>query len=224
MRKGCSLRLLLAIAVFGLPCLAGTILFSNLVGPGDLYGPDGVGIGHTPAFPPISPQFLTYATPFSVQADSRLLSIEVPIGVISGPNQAGAALLSDAGGMPGAPIETFLLTNLPTQSGPTGFPLLQVQSALNPVLISGQRYWFSATGGGITFAMWTLTLFEGDPMDGGASRIEPPPGGWMIGTGTRTGAMRVIGDPVPEPGSWILVTLGLVPLAARVMRDQRTRT
>jgi hypothetical protein len=29
---------------------AATILFSNLVQPGNQYGPDGVGIGHTPSF------------------------------------------------------------------------------------------------------------------------------------------------------------------------------
>lgn len=213
MRAGRLLGLLV-IAAFGLPGLAGTVVFSNLVEPGGLYGPDGVGIGHTPALPPISPQFVSYATPFTVQVDSRLSMIEVPIGLISGPNQAGAALLSDAGGQPGAPIEVFLLTNLPTSSGPNGFPLVQVPSTLNPVLARGQKYWFSATGGGITFAMWSLTLFQGDPTDGGATRIEPPPGAWIVGTGTRTGALRVTGDPIPEPASWLLTAAGFVLLAA----------
>jgi hypothetical protein len=222
MRTRLSLCLLVMTA-FGLPCLAGTVVFSNLVEPGGLYGPDGVGIGHTPAFPPTSPQFVTYATPFTVQFDSRLSMIEVPIGLISGPNQAGAALLSDAGGAPGALIEAFLLTNLPTLSGPSGFPLVQVPSTLNPILGRGQKYWFSATGGGITFAMWSLTLFQGDASDGGATRIEPPPGAWSVGTGTRTGALRVTGDPVPEPASFLLAAVGFVALATLTRRQRNWR-
>jgi hypothetical protein len=218
-----SLRLLLAMSVFGFPCVASTILFSNLVGPGNLYGPDGIGIGHTPAFPAASPTFLTYATPFKVQFDSRLLLIELPIGLISGVNQAGVALLSDAGGMPGAPIETFLLTNLPTTAGPNGFPLDQLPSALNPILMGGQTYWISATGGGITFAMWSLTLFQGDSADGGATRIEPPPGTWTVGTGTRTGALRITGEPIPEPGSCVLSAIGLFSVAAWALRCRRQR-
>jgi hypothetical protein len=214
---------LLVMAAFGLPCLAGTVVFSNLVEPGALYGPDGVGIGHTPAFPPTSPEFVTYATPFTVQFDSRLSMIEVPIGLISGPSQAGAALLSDAGGAPGTLIEAFLLTNLPTLSGPSGFPLVQVPSTLNPILSPGQKYWFSATGGGITFAMWSLTLFQGDAIDGGATRIEPPPGAWIVGTGTRTGALRVTGDPVPEPASFLLTAVGFVALATLARRQRNWR-
>lgn len=217
----CSVRFVLAIAVLALPCLAGTIVFSNLSGPGDLYGPDGVGIGHTPAFPPISPQFLTYATPFIPSLDSRLLTIELPIGVISGANQASVALLSDIGGQPGAPIEFFLLSNLPTISGPNGFPLVPLNSVLNPLLLAGQKYWISATGGGITFAMWTLTLFQGDPVDGGASRIDPPPQPWIVGTGTRTGALRITADPIPEPASWILGSTGLITLAAFAFRRRK---
>ncbi len=201
--------------------MAGTIVFSNLVEPGGIYGPDGVGIGHTPAFPLISPEFLTYAVPFTVPFDTRLTTIEVPIGLVSGPNQVGAALLSDAGGSPGAPIEVYLLTNLSTQQTPNGFPQVQVASTLNPVLIPGQTYWFSATGGGITLAMWTLTLFQGDPIDGGAIRIDPPPGAWAVGTGTRAGALRVTGDPIPEPAAWALTATGLVVLAGLARRRKR---
>ena len=164
MRRDCSLGLVvIAVLVAGNAsrCVAGTIMFSNLVGPANQYGPDGVGIGHTPAFPPISPSFLTYATPFTSQSNFRLTMIEVPIGVVTGPNQVLAALASDAGGQPGALIETFLLTNLPTTTGPNGYPLVQVASVLNPILLGGQKYWFSATGGGITFAVWSLNLFQG---------------------------------------------------------------
>lgn len=212
---------LVLAGALSLSCVAGTIVFSNLVEPGGQYGPDGVGIGHTPAFPPISPEFLTYAVPFTVQFDTRLSMIEVPIGLVSGPNQAGAALLSDAGGAPGAPIEVYLLTNLATQPSPNGYPLVQVPSTLNPLLVPGQTYWFSATGGGITFAMWSLTLFQGDPLDGGATRIDPPPGAWIVGTGTRTGALRVTGEPIPEPAAWILTAAGFAVLAASARRRKR---
>ena len=59
------------VALFVPVCAnAGTILFSNLVGPGDQYGPDGVGIGHTPAFSNPG-DYLIYAVPL---LPPRLLS------------------------------------------------------------------------------------------------------------------------------------------------------
>ncbi len=177
---------------------AATLVFSNLVQPGDQYGPDSVGIGHTPAFS--AGDYLEYAVRFTLSNTVALSSLVAPLGVFSGPNHLDAFLLSDSAGQPGAILESFSLSGLP---GGFPLPLLAIPSGLNPVLVAGQQYWFAATGGPDTFGGWALNLFQGDPTDGGASRtvMGGVPQPWIVGTGSRTGALEVFGDLVslPEP-------------------------
>ena len=193
-------RLALAILAFWSASFAdaSVILFSNLVQPGNQYGPDGVGIGHTPSF--TNPgDYLVYGVPFTPSTTAQLTMIEAPFGVISGTNQIQAFLMTDSGGAPGSVIESFALSNLPGPGAP--FPLDTINSSLDPLLLAGQKYWFVATGGPNTFAVWTLNLFQGNSTDGGASQLVV--GGvtqpWTVGTGTRTGALEVFGNAVPEP-------------------------
>ena len=84
------------------------------------------------------------------------------------------------------------------------------------MLVAGQRYWFAATGGPDTFGAWALTLFQGDPTDGGASQtvIGSVPQLWTVGTGSRTGALEVFGDlvSVPEPSYTMLFAAMLTML------------
>jgi hypothetical protein len=64
---------------------------------------------------------------------------------------------SDTGGLPGSTIESWNLTNLPTDNcGPC--PLTTVISVGNPTLIAGNQYWIVATGGLQTFDNWSFTL------------------------------------------------------------------
>uniref|UniRef100_Q02CN9 PEP-CTERM protein-sorting domain-containing protein n=1 Tax=Solibacter usitatus (strain Ellin6076) TaxID=234267 RepID=Q02CN9_SOLUE len=180
----------------GVPSQA-SIIFSNLIEPGDQYGPDGVGIGHTPAFSTPG-DYLSYGVRFVPSLTAQLTMIQAPFAVVSGPNQVQAFLMGDAGGVPGNVIESFALMNLP----PPG-QLLTINSLLDPLVLAGQPYWFVATGGGVTFALWTLNLFQGDPNDGGATQFNlggvPQP--WSTGSGTRTGALQVSGDVAPEPAT-----------------------
>jgi hypothetical protein len=186
------------------------IIFSNLVEPGDQYGPDPVGIGHTPAFTNPA-DFLVYGVHFIPSTTAQLKTIEAPLGVFSGTDQLQAFLMSDAGGVPGNVIESFLLSGLPTSGSP--FPLLTITSSLDPLLLAGQQYWFVATGGSATFGAWTLNLFQGDPEDGGASAIDSLLGPWTVGSGKRTGALEVLGNPVPEPSSTALLGCAIALLA-----------
>ncbi len=198
-----------------LPCLlasfgatlanASTILFSNLVQPGNQYGPDPVGIGHTPAFPSAG-DYLVYAVPFTPSTTAVLTSFQAPLGVSSGANQLQAFLFSDSAGAPGSVIESFTLSGLPNLGFP--FPLFSIASVVKPVVVSGQRYWFGATGGSQTFGLWSLNLFQGNASDGGASRIvsNGVPQSWTVGPGSRTGALQVFGDVlVPEPSYMALI-------------------
>jgi len=193
------------------------ILFSNLVEPGDQYGTDGVSIGDTPAFT-TSGDYLLYGVPFTISTTAQLTMIEAPLGVISGPDQIEAFLMTSSGGAPASVIESFVLTGLPTTPGP--YSLFTIDSSLDPVLMAGQQYWFVATGGPNTFASWSLTLFQGDPNDGGASQdvlggIAQP---WSVGSGTRTGALEVFGNAVPEPSYVALVGCAMLILALRRKR------
>jgi len=188
---------LCALVLIGAPAKASIILFSNLIQPGNQYGPEGVGIGHTPAFPNTG-DYLIYAVPFVPSASAVLRSFEAPLGVVSGTNELQAFFMSDSTGEPGSVIESFSLSNLPAPPG----PLSTIDSALDPLIVAGHRYWFGVTGGPQTFGIWTLNLFQGNPDDGGASRavvkgIAQP---WIVGSGSRTGALQVLGDAVPEPG------------------------
>ena len=173
------------------------IIFRNLVEPGGQYGPDAVGIGHTPGFPNPG-DYLTYGVRFVPSLTAQLTTIQAPLGVLSGPNQVQAYIMNDAGGVPGSIIESFSLTNLP----PPG-PLVTITSLLDPLVLAGQPYWFVATGGGATYALWTLNLFQGDSSDGGATQVTlgGVPHAWTAGSGTRTGALQVSGNAAPEPSS-----------------------
>jgi hypothetical protein len=46
------LAFLTAAVLWQAPAFAGQVFFSNLIQPGNQYGPDPLGIGHTPSFPP----------------------------------------------------------------------------------------------------------------------------------------------------------------------------
>jgi hypothetical protein len=85
-----------------------------------------------------------------------------------GPNQAEVFLMSDTAGLPGTIIESFAIQNLPFGDSAG---LTMIQSVSRPLLNWGQQYWVAATGGPGTFALWVLTLFQGDPSDGAGHRI-----------------------------------------------------
>ena len=213
------LIVLVAALLGAVPSFAGQIFFSNLVEPGDQYGPDGLGIGHTPSFLPGETGEVISATKFTSPVAFRLSSIELPLGYASGlvpngPNQVDVFLISDAAGLPGNIIESWHLLNLPTTS-PT-IPLTTIASSLNPVLTPGQQYWVAASGGPSTFDMWSLTLFQGASSGPDASRVirNGVDSGWVGVSDARTGALVVTGDPVPEPTPLFLVLLGFVSFAA----------
>ncbi len=152
-----SITHLVLLASFGgVLADASTILFSNLVQPGNQYGPDGVGIGHTPAFTDPG-SYLIYAVPFTPDATATITSFEAPLDVVSGADQLQAFLFSDAAGAPGSIIESFALSNVPT-SPDFPFPLLSITSGLDPTVFAGQQYWFGVTAGSETFGMWSLKL------------------------------------------------------------------
>ena len=210
MKPGAALWIcfLLTLAVCVQPAESATI-FSNLVQPGNMYGPDSVGVGAIPV-PGI---FLYTATNFTPALSYRLTSLELPVAVVSGSAAIDVLLLADAGNVPGALVEAFHLTGFQVP-GPTS--LTTVPSSQHPVLNAGAQYWVAVTGGTpTTFVMWGLTLFAGDPTQGGASRTidHGLDLGWTRYSGTRVGALEVDGDAVPEPAAILSVGAGLLTFA-----------
>lgn len=197
----------------------GDVIFSNLVEPGDLYGPDAVGLGAIP----VPGYFVYHAVPFTPQGhDYRLSSLEIPLASAdNGPEPGLVEVLTDDGGKPSNDVlESFSL-----DLSPTSFiaPLLTIDSITQPTLKAGEQYWIAVTGGAPTsFILWTLTLFEGDPSAGGAFRyiVDDQDQGWAVSDGARMGALVVNGDiAVPEPSSFVLLSGGLVLLAWRKGRS-----
>ena len=206
----------LALLTLGRPSYSATI-FNNFVEPGDQYGPDSVGVGAIP----VPGVFAFTATNFTPAFNSRLTGLELPLAVVSGAGEISVQLLADSGDLPGSLIEAFHLTGF---SAPGPLSLIPIASTLHPILDSKTQYWVAVTGGTpTTFAVWALTLFAGDSSAGGASRsiVNNLDGGWTRNHGTRVGAMRINGDPIPEPGSVALVGSGLLSLLFLRKRNPR---
>jgi hypothetical protein len=195
------------------PSFASQIFFSNLIQPGNQYGPDSLGIGHTPAYLGGDTGEVFGATGFTPSAAFRLTSFDIALGYPAnfspnGPNQVDLFLMSDSGGLPGSTIESWHLTNLPTTCGPC--PLSTITSASNPVLVPGDQYWVVASGGEQTFDTWTFTL-AGNSFSPLALRsiFNGVDSGWGLNSSGRQGALVVSGDAVPEPSSFALTILAL---------------
>ena len=188
-------------------------IFTNLGQPGDLSGPDSVGVGSVP----VPGLFIYHATNFTPLFTGRLTSIVIPMGVASGPNEIDVQLLRDAAGLPGSVIESFHIVGLP----PLPVANQAFASILQPVLNTGEQYWLSVTGGTPTsFVFWNLTLFNGDSAAGGATRLVSfgNDAGWGANPGTRVGAIALQGDPIPEPVTLVSVGVGLALMGRSLRR------
>ena len=73
----------------------------------------------------------------------------------------------------------------------------------------------------MTFAIWTLNLFQGDASDGGATQLTlgGVTQGWNVGTGTRTGALQVSGNAVPEPSTIAMCACAALVFVIKIRRS-----
>jgi hypothetical protein len=120
------------------------------------------------------------------------------------------AVSSDAGGGPGALIESF---NFPaTTLGPLGTNNVPVTAAsiLKPLLTAGTPYWITVTSS-LSYSIawnWNLTGDTADQaisIDGGSSWFSPSgltPGAFEVNSATTS--------PVPEPNAGLMISGGLL--------------
>jgi hypothetical protein len=175
------------------------VIFSNL-GPGDSFNSNtGWGVHGIDEL-----NFQDVAIPFTVSGgDWRFTSVEVALDGSSLP--LDFLLMTDAGGIPGAVIETLTLPFSGYDTLTTGSSLLM------PTLHSGTTYWIATDTHLGSFDVWLLT----DP-----EVVDPIAFSFDLGTTwtARTDvqrALRVHGDllSVPEPSGWLLLGGGAAALS-----------
>ena len=77
---------------------------------------------------------------FVANQTGALTQIRVPIGVRSGPGNVRVWITADAGGRPGAPLETIVVQNIRSQVLPITSPI-SIFSSARPMLTAGTIYW-----------------------------------------------------------------------------------
>jgi hypothetical protein len=173
---GLALTVLTAFLLL-MPQAYGDVLFSNL-GPGDtfnshsffdVYGPTRLLDSMGQPFPDRD-----IAMPFTPAASDTFGSAELALEMLvtTGPNELDVILLSNAGGVPGAVIESIRLS-LP----PSSPRIVAANSALHPHLTAGTTYWLAASVDDASQMSWFINSI-GD--FGSVAFLDSSPGTWVI--------------------------------------------
>jgi len=176
---------LAALALLGVAPVRADVVFSNL-GPGDSFGPGFLSVRG----PSAAGGERNIAQRFTVTGgDFIFTSAELALRSFTAPSPLTIRLMEDAGGLPGATLETMQVTV------PAGASLVTAASATNPLLLNGQTYWIGTDAGtdaGDHFQRaWHLNN-QGQSGNSAANSGGP----WFPIVGSPDAAYRVSGDPV----------------------------
>ncbi len=176
------------------------IVYSNLGSGGSVY--DGVYGWYASTVSSGNPGLFQPAFSFTPAATTYFTELDLPLQMIEGANAVTVELLSDSSGIPGAVLESWSVTGLPTYSG--SCCALQTLSGDGTIpLFSGTPYYVAVLPNDInsdTWALWNLN-------DTGATgnTFENQGTGWFVyETGQPAAAFEVQGN-TPEPGTAALM-------------------
>jgi hypothetical protein len=178
------------------------IIFNNF-GPGDSYqhfsGQSVGGFFHQDA----GDRFAPVGNNYTLDRVTLALSVGGPYG-------ADILFMTSVNGLPGSVIESWHVPPTPPFVG--SLPLTVLDSVLHPLLREDVAYYIVASVpvGQTSSGIW----FNNSVGDHGPLAIRQRGGSWfVINDALGRGALRVEGEPVPEPSTVALVALGGLILA-----------
>lgn len=212
-----SLRsvVLAATLLCAAPAAHAATIFSTF-GLGDVYD---ASIGWTLSLDsPLQSTDVTQGDRFVSPGQYALDRVELAAGLVTGPNELDLRLLDDNAGAPGNLIEAWHFSGALGSFGDAN-PPVGADSALHPVLFSGNPYWLiaSASHSG-THAAWNFNSVGASgphaiQFDNGSFGVDALPSGAfrLFGSAPSGGGQ---GPVLPEPSSWLLFGLGAFALGA----------
>jgi hypothetical protein len=205
--------LLLVVAAGGAARLEAAVIYSNL-GPNDSFS---TSPGTYPVWNLTSGGFIERAAAFTVPGSQNVQfgSADLGFHLQSGTNSASVKLAANAtGNIPGTIIESINISLPPPSANPT---IVTATSNTNPTLIAGNTYWIIAS---VNFpgTMATWGPNTTNTPGGNATRTNFQNGQWFAQPPFGQGAMRIRSLEIPEPATWLLLSLGLAA-CARIRRS-----
>lgn len=152
------------------------------------------------------------AEAFTPSSDFTLTQIDIALSfdnAFSGTNGATVELVNDANGSPGSTVlEYWDLTNLPDSS--TSFTPETLTSSSNPTLSSGTQYWVEVFPADLTtyYDVWNWNN-QGQT---GVAYSTDSGVTWTFDSAATASAFDVLGTPVPEASTVLLLAMGLLSL------------
>ena len=157
--------------------------------------------------------------------DFILERVELTVGLLAGPNQIDLFITtSGPDNKPLSIVETFHIEGAMSPYTDAFRPPLMAISSLHPILNSGTQYWLLAalTGpdaaAGWFFESMNKGGFQAVRCEGDSEALEgcapQARGDWFVVNQPIRNAFRITGTPIPEPGTLLLLILGLGSLTA----------
>lgn len=173
------------------------VIFSNF-GPGDSFD--------SAQSTTIQPS-LDFAFAFTAKGNFLVDGIELAVAASGGFRQLTVSLATDAGGVPGAVLESFHFSVVPTSAA-----IIGAASLAHPALTQDTRYWLFGE------APADVEWFHNSIGQMGPHADRSPGNPWRALGQTTEGAFRISGTPqdasvIPEPTSMTLLSLALVGMA-----------
>jgi len=204
------------------PSVASILIYSDMGSPGNYsyQSSDGYLVSGPTASVPPSPIAVSDASPFTASGNFSVGEIDVGLSNVAGTETADLSVWTDAGGTPGTQIgSTYQLTGLPVNGSCCAVASVTGITGIN--LISGDTYFVVITAGASdTYDAWN---FANTAM--GSFDQQTDNGPWYEDVGdpeNSLGAFAVLS--APEPGTLILLLMGLVGLACLTRRRLPLRT